>query len=395
METQRREGVDFSVVKTVSGSDSGGSGGSEGDGDACEGLARQRMLNSSEHLDRDGSGSEEAMLCLEDGQWDSQSDLDDGDGMPEVAPDLNSASSTTASDATPGNADGPRIRRKELDESCAEARGNRHGMSKRGRPGSLGCRGVRRMTKKGGKDSNFYQTGVFMENVLVLARYTNGLEKSIEYHSVLVLTRQRVAEDDPSLEFCQRWTAALTSECASAGMTTEELGLSYRTVVSAYVFVGRQICGGTSPELDVVARARDVLLKAKADGWPALRGEWIRILAKMRGPEAAERFADEARERHEAARKGRPKDKEKQERAPRVSRSWREHLAAAARRVECALAAESRAAAEEERARRRREVREARAEEKHEDSRRNARLRWMMDRRRTMEELRVGPPTNL
>ncbi|CAE7667051.1 dnaJ2 [Symbiodinium necroappetens] len=72
----------------------------------------------------------------------------------------------------------------------------------------------------------------------------------------------------------------LREACEEAEMdATQELrALTFAAIVPAYFEVNRQIKGRQTSDLASALAQRDRLLEAKAEGWPALRREWMAIM---------------------------------------------------------------------------------------------------------------------
>mmetsp|Transcript_158510 Transcript_158510/g.281052 ORF Transcript_158510/g.281052 Transcript_158510/m.281052 type:complete len:166 (+) Transcript_158510:1-498(+) len=80
--------------------------------------------------------------------------------------------------------------------------------------------------------------------------------------------------------------------CNVMGASQADLGLTFRPGVSAVALVGRQINGRATTELAAALQQRERLLSAKSAGWPALREEWVNMLAETRSIEDANTHVD-------------------------------------------------------------------------------------------------------
>jgi len=101
-----------------------------------------------------------------------------------------------------------------------------------------------------------------------------------------------------TIALAAKFRGALASSCELIGLQLNDLGLSFRPMVSAIAEIGRQIHGQMTDDVTTALAQRVALLAAKAAGWPELRAEWIKILRTSRSSEEAEAIADTAWRTH-------------------------------------------------------------------------------------------------
>lgn len=179
----------------------------------------------------------------------------------------------------------------------------------RGRPWhGRGCQGVHRV----GSQARLYQASVFCLNLVVASRSVEAIEKAVHHHTALTLLKgsldgmrlgQGAAPAPEPHALADSFRRALAATCEAAGLEEEDLGLSFRPVVSALAEVGRQIHGRTTTDLDAALAQRARLLAAKQAGWHELRSAWVEAMAEAKGSvEEAEAAADAAWMAHASCR---------------------------------------------------------------------------------------------
>ncbi|CAE7210480.1 dnaJ2 [Symbiodinium sp. KB8] len=123
-----------------------------------------------------------------------------------------------------------------------------------------------------------YRASVFLPNLFLMSVPHPSLELVLQRHSVLLRTRGLLSS---AAELNRdSFSEAFAKACEEAEMdATQELrALTFAAIVPAYFEVNRQIKGRQTSDLASALAQRDRLLEAKAEGWPALRREWMAIM---------------------------------------------------------------------------------------------------------------------
>ncbi|CAE7471043.1 dnaJ [Symbiodinium sp. CCMP2592] len=122
-----------------------------------------------------------------------------------------------------------------------------------------------------------YRASVFLPNLFLMSVPHPSLELVLQRHSVLLRTRGLLSSAELNRD---SFSEAFAKACEEAEMDpTQELrALTFAAIVPAYFEVNRQIKGRHTNDLDSALAQRDRLLEAKAEGWPALRREWMAIM---------------------------------------------------------------------------------------------------------------------
>jgi len=195
---------------------------------------------------------------------------------------------------------------EEMAESSTEvygvesSRAAKHSKRRSEELDGVGCQGVHKASSRSkGRNSQLYRAATCCLNLMFLSRSTS-LEMALEYHAVFVLCRTTVVDlgsdvASPGVGILQqRIHQAISAACEVVGVSMVDLGLTYRPVLSAVALIGRQINGRATTDLAQALTQRDRLLAARCSGWPALREEWVRMLAERRSLEDAEAHVEAA-----------------------------------------------------------------------------------------------------
>lgn len=246
-----------------------------------------------------------------------------------------------------------------------------------------------------------YRAAIHFLHLRIHSRVVPSLEAAIDFHTVLVSTKQWVLDglsrSANACELCNRIRTGLAAACQECHVAPSDMGLVFGVMLRVPKWLGKTVISGQiTDDLERTVVQREYLVRAMRSDWQAFRGAWIQLMQEeqsscawgraVKRPKSAEEaaaFADavfEARRDERDAVAERAQQREELRRRRRLGR-----VQAAACRVEMLLEAERRAqAAADARARRRKALAER--------LRREARWRWQRDPRRTLEELLRGPP---
>ncbi|CAJ1423255.1 unnamed protein product [Effrenium voratum] len=127
-----------------------------------------------------------------------------------------------------------------------------------------------------------YKASVFLPCLFISAKPDPSLENVLQRHAALLRTKELLGRSEAEaneLSSSQVQTALVEAFSEASLDADKELQmLTFTAIIPAYYEVGRQIKGRQTSDLAAACELRARLLKARAEGWPELREEWIAIM---------------------------------------------------------------------------------------------------------------------
>eukprot|EP00928_Gymnodinium_smaydae_P090218 TRINITY_DN74052_c0_g1_i1.p1 TRINITY_DN74052_c0_g1~~TRINITY_DN74052_c0_g1_i1.p1 ORF type:complete len:642 (+),score=86.20 TRINITY_DN74052_c0_g1_i1:133-2058(+) len=160
---------------------------------------------------------------------------------------------------------------------------------------SSNIRGVMSTSSERSKTPS-YCAVVDISHLLVQTRSVS-LELAIQYHAVLIQTKQTVLDRGD----IQQLPACISASCVDNDIMEEDLELAYCPILSAWAWIGSNIHGRFTIDLSQALVQRQRLLDAKEHGWEKLREAWTEVMTadvltrrRQRGHRVRPRTLEEA-----------------------------------------------------------------------------------------------------